>query len=93
MPAAWLFVVLAVLLAVLVVVAAGRGAYPISASNVLAILLHKAGLSQGGFEPQQMGVLWTIRLPRVMLGVAVGALLGMAGRCKVCSATPWPIPV
>ncbi|WP_445936116.1 FecCD family ABC transporter permease [Pigmentiphaga sp. YJ18] len=79
MPAAWLFAALAALLAVLVVVAAGRGAYPISASNVLAILLHKAGLSQGGFEPQQMGVLWTIRLPRVMLGVAVGALLGMAG--------------
>ncbi|GAA0506724.1 iron ABC transporter permease [Pigmentiphaga sp. GD03639] len=79
MPAAWLFPVLAALLVALVVVAAGRGAYPISASNVLAILLHKAGLAQGGFEPQQMGVLWTIRLPRVMLGVAVGALLGMAG--------------
>ena len=79
MPAALLFAVLAALLAVLVVVAAGRGAYPISASNVLAILLHKAGLAQGGFEPQQMGVLWTLRLPRVMLGVAVGALLGMAG--------------
>lgn len=79
MPAALLFAALTVLLAVLVVMAAGRGAYPLSASEVWAILLHKAGLAQGGFEPQQMEVLWTLRLPRVMLGVGVGALLGMAG--------------
>ncbi|VCU72594.1 Hemin transport system permease protein HmuU [Pigmentiphaga humi] len=79
MPGGLLFPILACTLAALVVLAAGRGAYPIPASNVVAILLHKAGFAVGGFEPQQMGVLWSIRLPRVLLGVAVGALLGMAG--------------
>jgi len=79
MPAGWLLALLTVVLGVLVVVAAGRGAYPISASNVASILLYKAGLAEGGFEPQQLGVLWSIRLPRVMLGVGVGALLGAAG--------------
>lgn len=79
MPAVSLFVVLMVLLLVLMVMAAGRGAYPISPSAVLHILLDKVGLGRGGFEPQQMGVLWTLRMPRVVLGALVGALLGMAG--------------
>ena len=78
-PAAPLFVILTILLLVLLVFAAGRGAYPVPPSAVIAILLDKIGLGQGGFEPQQMGVLWTIRLPRVVLGALVGALLGMAG--------------
>lgn len=79
MPATMLFGMLVVLLGVLLIVAAGRGAYPISPSQVLAILGNKLGVSEGGFDAQQMGVLWTIRLPRVVLGAAVGALLGMAG--------------
>jgi iron complex transport system permease protein len=78
-PAPALFGVLVALLVVLLVMAAGRGAYPISPSQVLAILLNKLGASDGGFDAQQMGVLWTIRLPRVVLGAAIGALLGMAG--------------
>lgn len=79
LPATPLFTLLLVLLVVLLVVAAGRGAYPISPSEVIAILADKLGVGYGGFEPQQMGVLWTIRLPRVVLGALVGALLGMAG--------------
>jgi iron complex transport system permease protein len=78
-PAPALFGVLVALLVLLLVTAAGRGAYPISPSQVLAILLSKLGVSDGGFDAQQMGVLWTIRLPRVVLGAAIGALLGMAG--------------
>ncbi|MDX3905025.1 MAG: iron ABC transporter permease [Pigmentiphaga sp.] len=79
MPPGLLFALLALMLVVLLAVAAGSGAYPISPGRIVAILLAKMGWTQGGYEPQEMGVLWTLRLPRVLLGVAVGALLGMAG--------------
>lgn len=66
-------------LLVLVVVAAGRGAYPIDSGTVLSILLDRIGLSVGDYSAQQATVLWHIRLPRVVLGLCVGAALGMAG--------------
>jgi len=56
------------------------GAVSISPSQVVAILAHHAGLDVGvDFSPQQDAVLWSIRLPRVVLGALVGAGLAISG--------------
>ncbi|MFT4265832.1 MAG: iron ABC transporter permease [Xenophilus sp.] len=71
-----LLAALAAALVVLTVIAAGQGAYPISSRRVLALL------GQGwpaGHGDAAGAVLWTLRLPRVLLAAAVGASLGMAG--------------
>ncbi|GAB3707318.1 FecCD family ABC transporter permease [Nocardiopsis oceani] len=71
---------LSVGLAVVAVVAAGIGAYPIPASQVAASILHAVGF-EAGTVPDQVAqtVLWDVRLPRVVLAVMVGAALGSAG--------------
>ena len=75
-----LFVVLGVLLAAAVVVAAGIGQVHIPAADVIASLGRRLGLDLGGgAEDLAERVLWEVRLPRVVLGVAVGAALGCAG--------------
>ncbi|MCB2407322.1 FecCD family ABC transporter permease [Hymenobacter lucidus] len=72
--------VLALLLVGAVLLSAGAGAMPIPVGGVLGILLHKLDLTTAlAFEPQQEAVLWAIRLPRVCLGVLIGAALGVAG--------------
>ncbi len=70
---------LVVVLVIVVAVGSGIGAVRISASELGHILLYSLGLGQGGFEEQQLTVLSVIRLPRVLLGVLIGASLGMAG--------------
>lgn len=71
---------LLVLLIGAVLVSAGAGAMRIPVPAVVGILLHKLGLETGlAFEPQHEAVLWAIRLPRVCLGVLIGAALGLAG--------------
>lgn len=62
-----------------VVVALGSGAVSIPPSRVVAILAHHLGIGGSGFSVQEDAVLWSIRLPRVLLGVLVGAGLGVAG--------------
>jgi iron complex transport system permease protein len=75
-----LLLALAVGLVAAVLLGVGVGAVSIPVPAVLGILLSKMGLASGlAFEPQQEGVLWAIRLPRVMLGVLVGAALGLSG--------------
>ena len=71
---------LALLLLAAMLWGSGAGAVRIPVSALLGILAHKLGLSSGlAFESQQEAVLWVIRLPRVVLGVLVGAALGLAG--------------
>jgi iron complex transport system permease protein len=70
---------LAVALVAVVIIAAGQGAYVIGSRTVLAVLLDRMGIDGGEFTAQQAAVLWTIRLPRILLGVCVGAGLGLAG--------------
>lgn len=71
---------LAVLLVAAVLLGVGVGAVSIPAPAVLGILLGKMGIATGlGFELQQEGVLLAIRLPRVVLGLLVGAALGLSG--------------
>jgi iron complex transport system permease protein len=56
------------------------GAVSISPVKVLAILADHAGLSTSGDVTEaQDAVLWSIRLPRVVLAVIAGAGLGAAG--------------
>lgn len=74
-----IFSLLVVLLLATVLLSMCVGAVPIEIKQLLAIVLHKIGISQGGFEPHQEAVFWLIRLPRVLLGVLVGSALAIAG--------------
>jgi len=56
------------------------GAVEISVPELLSILANRTGLSEvANFRPQQAAVLLNIRLPRVFLGVLIGAGLGISG--------------
>jgi len=71
---------LSILLVLVILIATGTGAMHMTPLQVLAILLHKAGMNiPVVYEENMEGVLWMIRLPRVMLGVLIGAGLGVAG--------------
>lgn len=68
------------LLAASVVLSVGVGAVPIAPLEVMAILLAQVGITLGvEVTPRQEAVLLAIRLPRVLLGVLVGASLAVAG--------------
>ncbi len=75
------FGVLALLLLILMVVAAGTGQLRIPASEVLGSILHKLGLAWGSLPSHEHGesALWTIRFPRVALAIAVGGALAVGG--------------
>lgn len=71
---------LSILLVLVILIATGTGAMHISPLQVLAIILNKAGIHLPVvYEENMEGVLWMIRLPRVILGVLIGAGLGVAG--------------
>src|SRR5690606_7986955 len=60
--------------------ALGLGAYYISLSDVCGLLLQKLGFYANiVVDPVQSDVLFVIRLPRVLLGLLVGAALGISG--------------
>ena len=63
-----------------VVLSVAVGAVHVRPAQVLAILADRAGLDIGvSYAPQQEAVVWAIRLPRVVLGLLVGAGLASAG--------------
>lgn len=64
-----------------VVVSAGTGQIHISPAEVLGSIAHHFRLDVGPMpsDPQGEHTLWTIRLPRIILGLLVGAALGTAG--------------
>lgn len=71
---------LGLLLGAVALLAVGIGAVTIAPGQVLAILAAKAGVSlPWAFEGQQELVLTGIRLPRVLLGMLVGAGLSVSG--------------
>lgn len=72
----WLLLSLSLILAV----AAGLlvGAVSISPADVWRVVLDKLGVTEGA-GTQAESVLWAIRLPRVLAGILVGAVLGVAG--------------
>ena len=80
LPAVPTLVLLALALAVIVIAACSVGAFPIATGDTARILLSGLGLaSADGIPSGQQAVLWSIRLPRVVLGVIVGGGLGAAG--------------
>lgn len=71
---------LALLLIVVVLLAVGIGAVSIHPEQVLAILLKQLGIQTAiSFEARQESVLMVIRLPRVVMGVLIGATLAVSG--------------
>lgn len=88
-PRRWpVLLVLAALLVIATLVSIGTGAVKIAPLQVIGILLHKLGFSAASladahpgfvFTDQQAAVLHAIRLPRVLLGVLVGAALSVSG--------------
>lgn len=73
-------VALAVLLLGVVVLAVGMGAVHIEPDQVAAILSKRAGIELPvAYEQRQETVLMVIRLPRVVLGVMLGASLAVSG--------------
>jgi iron complex transport system permease protein len=75
------FAVLILALAVLVVVAAGMGQLHVAPAEVVGSIFHKLGLNIGPMPEHANGdsVLWTIRFPRVVMALIVGAALATAG--------------
>lgn len=74
------YFVLAFLLFGAVLIAVGDGAVAISPLEIWAILFNKIGIAfPVSFSAQQESVLLAIRLPRVLLGVLVGASLAVSG--------------
>ncbi|GGH51331.1 FecCD family ABC transporter permease [Microbacterium album] len=76
-----LTVALVVALAVTVVVSLGVGQYSLEPAEVIGILLSRVGIATP-WDPQvaiATGVVLDIRLPRIVLGLLVGAALAAAG--------------
>jgi len=71
---------LGVALVVAFVVALGIGAVGMTPAQVLAIILHQIGIDIGvAFEPYQEAALISVRLPRIILAIASGGTLAIAG--------------
>lgn len=72
--------VLAVSLLLVAIVALGLGAFYIPAGDVCLLLLQKLGFFMDRHaDPLAADVLYVVRLPRVLLGILIGAALGMSG--------------
>jgi iron complex transport system permease protein len=75
-----LFVGLALALVVLAVVSAGSGQLRIPPAEVLGSVLGRLGIGSGDVtHPNGDAALWSIRFPRVVMALLVGAALASAG--------------
>jgi len=80
LPAGLALAAMSSLLIVGIVIACGVGAYPIPPSTIVRILVQGLGFRASDAIPiEQHSVIWSIRLPRVILGALVGAALGGSG--------------
>ena len=61
------------------VISAGLGAVTIAPMEIVRLILASVGLSTAPIDPLHETIFWNIRLPRVLLGVLVGATLGLGG--------------
>lgn len=76
----WVFGLLSVLLLGAILFSIGTGAMHISPLELVGIIANKLGLiSPYSYNEQQELVFWIIRLPRICLGILIGAGLGIAG--------------
>jgi len=75
-----IYTLLSILLIIVVIFSLGMGSISVSFWDVCSILLHKIGLkASSGIDELTVNVLEQIRLPRILMGIAVGAALGISG--------------
>lgn len=77
-----LFSGMALLLAIVVLVSLSWGQVPVPVAAMLGVLGQQLGLPGGQqmvLTPEQTAVIWHIRLPRILVGLLVGAGLGVSG--------------
>jgi len=75
-----IFIGLGLLLIGIIILSSCIGAVKIAIPELLSILANRSGITDvANFKAQQASVLLNIRLPRVMLGVLIGAGLGISG--------------
>ena len=63
----------------LMLIAAAVGPYTIPASHTAGILLEQLGIGQASATQTEEAIVSTIRLPRILLALVVGAALGVSG--------------
>lgn len=68
-------------LVVTVIVSLGLGQYPLSPAEIIGLLLERIGIANDWAPdaPTAAGVVFDIRLPRIVLGLLVGAALAASG--------------
>lgn len=71
--------ILAVGLVATVTAAVTFGPADITAPDVWASILHHLGIGQSPLDPLRDGIVWQLRMPRVLTAAAVGAGLAIAG--------------
>lgn len=76
--AAWA-VLLGLLLLASLIVAVGLGPANLSPADVLASVLSHLGLGESTLSPLRDGIVWQLRMPRVLTAAAVGAGLALCG--------------
>jgi len=78
---AWWTGGLAVALMASALITVGVGPVPIAPSTIVQIILHNlVGVpAEGSWSPADEAIVWNVRIPRVMLGIAVGAGLALCG--------------
>nr|WP_248199223.1 putative F420-0 ABC transporter permease subunit [Microbacterium invictum] len=72
-------VVLVVALAVSIVVSVTLGPAELSADDVWGTILAHLGLGESALSPLRDGIVWELRMPRVLAAAAVGAGLALCG--------------
>ena len=73
------FATVTVALLALIVLSSAIGQYSIAPGDVVQGILARFGLAEPLEDPLDTATLWNIRLPRIALGVLVGAALAVAG--------------
>ena len=75
-------ILLAVLLVVIACVSLTFGQIDVPMGKALAVIgaqLNLPGFTEADYSREQLAVIWYIRLPRMLVGVLVGAALGISG--------------
>ncbi|MGO1408330.1 MAG: FecCD family ABC transporter permease [Brachybacterium sp.] len=72
--------VLGGLLALSLLLCVGIGPVPLSPALTLQVMAHRLGLPVAApAEPAAEAIIWSVRMPRVLMGAAVGACLAISG--------------
>lgn len=80
LPPTLVFPLLGGLFLITLLLALGVGSVLIPPQTVIAILLERVGIDIAiTSTPREVSIIWSIRLPRVLLGVLVGSGLALAG--------------